>query len=275
MKPSENRAIVKETLLKPRLPWSRKSVRPAEVGYALSQVMVNRESLLEDANYIKIVPNYYIVELSSENYYQNFKPIEERLITQWREKLVNSLTTANSRSGRTDYRFGGLLKIEIRAAPDLPAGQARILSQIRQSFEGPAEVSILEVSDAQGIEVAYLELLIGDKRWRVYQGEMVIGRDESSDIHLNMPAVQENRLVSGQHAYLRCQGSQCILFDGSPSGKPSANGTYVNSQRITGQGVLLRDGDIIILAALDPLRPLPETPGVAAFRFKSARQGGT
>jgi hypothetical protein len=275
MNPENSERQWKKNLIIPRLPWSRKTVRPAEIGYALSRVMMNRENLLEDANYNKIVPNYYVVELSSDNYFRNFKPIEDRLILQWRDKLVNGLTTANSRLGRKEYRFGGLLKIELRVAQELAEGEARILSQITQDFESPTEVSILDVSDARGIEVGYLGLLNGERRWRVYQGEMTIGRDESSDIYLDIPIIQEKRLVSGLHAFIRCHGSQCILIDGSPSGKPSANGTYVNSKRISTQGVALRDGDVLILAALDPARPLQDTPGVAAFRFRTARSGSS
>jgi hypothetical protein len=260
-------------VIKPRLPWSRKIVRPAEVGYALSGVMLNHAHHLEDANFNKIVANDYIVELSPANYQRNFKPIADRLLSQWREKLVESLMTANSRTGRKEYRFGGQVRIDLRAAPDLSDAQARILSRVGQDFEPPVPVSISEVGLGPGIEVGYLELINGTRRWKLFQGDNVIGRDESCDIQLDLPEIQEMRLVSGQHAYVRCLQGTCTLFDGSPAGKPSANGTFLNAKRVQNQGILLNDGDRIILAAANLPQPWEETPGVAALRFVSAKAG--
>ena len=82
--------------------------------------------------------------------------------------------------------------------------------------------------------------------------------------------IQEKPLISAQHAIIRIQGKQIILLDGGPSGKPSTNGSYVNAQPVPPSGWLLQDGDIVILAALDPHRPRLDTPGVAAFRFRKA-----
>jgi hypothetical protein len=259
------------TTIKPRLPWSRKIVRPAEVGYALTNVMLIREHHLEDANFNKIVANDYIVEVSPVNYQRNFQPIAERLLSQWREKLVESLMTANSRRGRKEFRFGGQLRIELRAASDLSDAQARILSRVGQDFEEPVPVSITETAIGQGIEVGYLELLNGTRRWKLYQGDNVIGRDESCDVQLDLPAIQELRLVSGQHAYIRCVEGKCQLFDGSPQGKPSSNGTYLNSRRVQSEGVPLKDGDKIVLAAANPDQPLEEISGAAALRFRAAK----
>ena len=83
--------------------------------------------------------------------------------------------------------------------------------------------------------------------------------------------MQEKRLVSSQHAYLQCQAGRYLLFDGAPNGKPSTNGTYVNGQRVPASGYLLQQGDLILLAAIKPAEPRPDTPGVVTLRFKMER----
>jgi pSer/pThr/pTyr-binding forkhead associated (FHA) protein len=79
--------------------------------------------------------------------------------------------------------------------------------------------------------------------------------------------VQEKRLVSGQHAYLQCDEGQVWLFDGAPAGGVSTNGTFVNGVRVPAHGSRLQDGDVIVLAALDPENPKPDVPGTATLRF--------
>jgi pSer/pThr/pTyr-binding forkhead associated (FHA) protein len=108
----------------------------------------------------------------------------------------------------------------------------------------------------------------GDRRWPLFPGDNTIGRDASSDVFLDIPVIQAKRLVSGQHARIYVDRDQHILYDGSLTGKPSANGTYVNSQRIPDYGLPLQNGDIIILGALHPQHPSVDTPGVAVLRFQ-------
>jgi pSer/pThr/pTyr-binding forkhead associated (FHA) protein len=98
-------------------------------------------------------------------------------------------------------------------------------------------------------------------------GIVTIGRDPSSDIPLTMPGVAEKRMVSSLHAYVRFEGGQYTLFDGSPAGKPSVNGTYVGGRRVPPAGQALKDGDVIVLAAIDPAQPQPGTPGTVTLRF--------
>ena len=248
-------------MLQPRFVWKSHSLLPAEVGEGLCDVMLARENLLEDAHFQKIVPNRYIVELSEENYKRNYRPIEQHVLRQWEGKLLEYLTTTNSRQGRKDFRFGGPVQIEIRPTPDLQSNQVRILSRIQPEVKGAA------VQAQAG--AACLMLLPGDRRWTLSPGINTIGRDASSDIYLDLPQVQERRLISRFHAHLRVQGGEYRLFDGSPDGKPSANGTYVNYQRVPPEGIVLQDGDYIILGAIKPGDPRPETPGVAAIKFSS------
>jgi hypothetical protein len=144
----------------------------------------------------------------------------------------------------------------------LTDSQARILSRI----EPDQETSVFRPEDSSG---ACLALTPGDRRWPLRRGTTVIGRDKSSDIYLDLPAVQETRLISGHHAYIRQEeNGQMRLYDGSPEGKASVNGTYVNNERVGREGVVLQPGDTILLAALRPDQPRPDTPGVAALRYE-------
>ena len=98
---------------------------------------------------------------------------------------------------------------------------------------------------------------------------MIIGRDKACDIYLDIPIVQKKPLISGQHASIINQGREFKIFDGLPARRPSSNGTFVNGRQINYQhGQTLQDGDTIILAALDPNNPRPDTPGVVELVFR-------
>ncbi len=114
-----------------------------------------------------------------------------------------------------------------------------------------------------------LQRLPRGRSWPLQAALVTIGRSRQNDIFLDEPEIQEKRLVSSQHAYLRCRGDRCHLYDGSPGGKASLNGTYVNGERVGSEGRLLRDGDVVVLAASDPRHPRPDAPGVASFVFRS------
>ncbi len=246
--------------IQPRFPWSSGPIRPADVIQKLRDVMFQKQNLIEDANYHKIIPNRYVIELSEGNYGRNYLPIEARVLQQWREKLLEFLTTANSRQGRREYSFAGPVQVEIRPAPDLNDMQARILS----AFDSRAQK---EPAVPMDLLPGCLELIPTGKKWRLHRGINTVGREPENDVYLDMPEVQERRLVSGQHAYLRCNEGQYLLFDGSPSGKPSVNGTYVNNRQVPANGYPLQDGDRVLLAALDPQNPSPNTPGVVVLHF--------
>jgi len=97
---------------------------------------------------------------------------------------------------------------------------------------------------------------------------MTIGRHAACDIYIDSSEVQRKKLVSGRHAYIYCQEGSFRLFDGSPDGRPSRNGTFVNLARVPRSGVALKEGDQILLAVSDPTRPDPQTPGVAVLWFR-------
>ncbi len=247
-------------LLGPRIPWSSSAVRPADVGDALCAAMLSRENILEDAKYQKIAPNRYIVEVSQENYIRNYQPLEAQILQQWNDKLVSHLLTTNNRQGRAEYRFIGPVKIEIHPVDDLRKDQARILCRVQ--LEEPGAQPSSQTRLAACLEAS------GGRRWSLRTGILTIGRNENCDIYLDAPAVQQKKLVSSLHAYMNCQEGSCHLFDGAPDGRPSLNGTFVNLMRVPPAGIELKDADLIILAALDPDRPTPETPGVAVLRFR-------
>jgi hypothetical protein len=259
MRERYSEGLWKGKVLQSRLPWGKRPIRPAEVSEGLCQLMLRKEHILEDVNYNKVVPNRYIVELSVENYERNFLPIEKSVVQQWREKLLEHLNTTNSRQGRKEYRFAGPLHIEIKTSPDLLAHQVRILCWVQAESN--------TVLDPMVNVRSCLEMFPGDQRWPLRPGITCLGREEICEIHLDMEEVQQKRLVSGQHAYIRMEGGKIQLYDGSPAGKPSLNGTYVNNQRVPPGGHILKDRDVIILAALDPDHPRLDTPGVVALRF--------
>jgi hypothetical protein len=235
-------------------------ILPADVGKQLLEAMLARENLLEDVKYLKVVPNDYLVQLNEANYNRRYQPVEKLVCEQWREQLLEALNTTNSRQGRKEYRFGGRVSIRIQPVANLGEDEVRIHCQINPEV-GAA---------AAGAISSCLELLSGGQQWPLREEITVIGRDDACDIFLNLPPIQQTRLISGKHAYIRQEGNYFRLYDGSPDGKASINGTFANGQRVSPTGHLLEAGDVIILAALDPRQPRLDTPGVAAFRFRAA-----
>ena len=231
-------------------------ILPADVGKQLLEAMLARENVLEDARYLKVVPNDFQVELNEANYQRHYQPVEKLVCEQWRERLLEALNTVNSRQGRKEYRFGGRVRLRIHPAADLAEDEVRIHCQIN------AETNVRPV-------LACLELLSGGQQWPLQNEITIIGRDEACDVPLNLPLVQQTRLISGQHAHIRHETNRFYLYDGSPEGKASVNGTFANGQRVSPAGHLLQDGDLIILASLDPRQPRVDTPGVAALRFRA------
>jgi hypothetical protein len=254
----ENRSW-ESRLIQPGLPWKKDPIRPAEVNNGLLAAMVDRTNTLEDARYQKIVPNQYIIELSEGNYARNYKPIEVDILRQWKDSLLERLMLANSRQGRKEYRFAGRLQLTIRAVDDLKDSQARILCQVASDDSSG--------HSPQGNITACLKWIDGERQWDLLSDIVTIGRDAQCSVYLDMPMVQDRRLVSGVHANLRYETGGYRIYDGEPGGKPSLNGTYVNGKAVSADGHKLQDGDIIILASIDPTDPRMDTPGAAVLRF--------
>jgi hypothetical protein len=245
-------------LIEPRLPWGNRPARPAELAENLSTIMLASENLLEDAEYNKIIPNQYVVEINRSHHARFFQPIEKEVLQQWQSQLLERINIANSRQGRNEYRLAGPLLIEIRPVEDLSPVQVRVLYRFQAAEKGPGPEAGLP---------ACIKLLLGGRTWPLRPGITTIGRAKDCVITLDMPVVREKRLISSRHAYLLCEPDRYRIFDGSPDGKPSLNGTFVNYQLVGPEGRLLQDGDIIILAAVDPRHPQTDTPGIVALRF--------
>ncbi len=256
--PSENPWQTK--LLKPKLGLLTQPLRPADIVASLCEITLARRHVVEDVDYRKIVPNRFVVELPEENYQRNYRLIEQKICQQWRDHLLSHLTNANSRQGRQEYRFAGPVSIEIRSISTLEAGQARIQFRLESgNTQAPVPMRLS----------ACLETPNATQRWSLHEGIVTLGREANNDIFLDIPAIQEKKLVSGQHAYLRCTRGEYRLFDGTPRGQASTNGTFVNYRRTPPAGIALQEGDLILLAALNPNAPKLETPGVVVLRFRA------
>ncbi|MEW5961888.1 MAG: FhaA domain-containing protein, partial [Chloroflexota bacterium] len=160
-------------------------ILPADVGKQLVEAMLARQNGLEDARYFKVAPNDYLVELNEATYHRYYQPVEKLVCEQWRERLLEMLNTTNSRQGWKEYCFGGRVRIRIRPVTNLGGGEVRIHCRIKP--------------EAGAAAAACLELVAGGQQWPLREEVTVIGRDEACDIFLNLPLVQQTRLMSGQH----------------------------------------------------------------------------
>jgi hypothetical protein len=279
---------LQQRLAQPLPAVRRAPIRPAEVSRKLERIMLARENMLEDVNYGLVVPNDFVVEVSAALYDQAYRPIEQHLSDQWQARLLDRLITANSRIGEKKYRFGGPVKVQIQPAADLVENRVRTRGCIKpassavgvspgspaaQSLEAGSAPAAMDAGPGSTVHLGacgYLALLPAGPRYPLRPGVVTIGRGPACDIHLGQREVQEQRLVSGLHAHVRCEGNTCRLYDGAPDGAhPSANGTYVNGSRLGAGGHILQDGDVIVLAATDPRRPRPDVAGTAGFIYYS------
>jgi hypothetical protein len=248
--------------LRQRIRRRPREIRPADVRERLEAAMLAPENILEDARYHRVVPNDYVVGLHPAAYERHYRLIERRVCQQWQEELVEALTTANQRHGRRQYQFGGPVHVRIEADAAVPEGQVRIRAAI-----------VAESDRAAGTLDACLELLGANRRWLLSASTLTIGRDEASDVHLPTPPGQQQPLISSQHAWVQVADGAPRLFDGSPTGRPSLNGTFVNGRRVTAGGHPLAEGDTIVLAPLDPEHPRPDAPGAVALRYHARCDG--
>ncbi len=251
------------SLVEQRFLWMKDPIRPADLSRKLRDIMLSTNNMIEDANYHKVVPNRFVIELNQENFANNYQPIQKRVTLQWREKLLEDLEIANTRQGRREYNFAGRVEIQIRIGPDLAPNQARVYFLVGWMGQNAAS----QLIPPEQLLPACLERVPGGKRWRLHLGIVTIGRVSGNDVVIEEPEVQARRLVSAEHAYIECDEKKFILHDGSPAGRPSTNGTYVNSVQVGPEGARLTDGDVILLAAIKPADPRLDMPGVAVLRF--------
>jgi hypothetical protein len=246
---------LQEQIRRPFVFRRSRPILPADASRYLEKAMLAPENALEDADYTKIVPNDFLVELNANNYERNYQPIRQKVCERWQAKLLEALNTTNDRRGRREVGFGGRVRVQVRPASGLAEGELRVWCQISPDVEAASTA-------------AWLELIPDGRRWPLQERIVTLGRDQACDICLDMPDVRRVRLVSGQHAHILRNEGEVRLYDGSPEGRPSRNGTFVNGQPVGAQGKELEDGDVIILAALDPNQPRSDTPGAVTFIFR-------
>lgn len=260
--PAHLDASLREYIRQP-LPWRRgQPVRPADVREHLEAAMLDRNNVLEDARFASIVPNEFFVELSPDNYERHYRLIERRVVDQWLTQLAQAVQTTNQRQGREQYQFGGELRIHVSPAVDLAIDQVRVRCRI---------VPDPEPEPAAG---GCLELLSTGQRWELPAGSTIVGRGEAADIVLDAGRTDARTLISSRHLTLQVdERGQVWAYDGVPGGRPSTNGTFVNGQRLTQDGRVLADGDVLVLAPLNPNQPRPDAPGTIALRYNARCEG--
>ena len=118
-----------------RIPWIFQPIRPADIVEGLREAMLDRENMLEDVNYQKVIPNRFVVQVAPDNYHRQFGPIEANIVQQWRAKLLEDIITANSRQ-RKEFRLSGPIRIEVKPSVDLKDTEARILCRINPIHRG-------------------------------------------------------------------------------------------------------------------------------------------
>ena len=252
--PGQIDAGLRERIRQP-LVLRREAVRPADVQRRLEAAMFDPDNLLEDARYSQVVPNDFTVELEEGNYERQFRQIEQRLTEQWRVRLLEALDTANQRQGRRQYQFGGPVRVSLRPGAGVAPAEVRIRCRIApETRVAPTPAGCLQ-------------LLPNGRAWPLLPGTLTLGRHETSDIYLDAGNTRQPPLISAHHAYLLVTDTEARLFDGSPSGRPSLNGTFVNGQRVPASGHALKPGDVVVLAPLNPKDPQPDGSGVFALQF--------
>ena len=96
-----------ERLVGSRLPWKSGSIRPADIAEELCRLLLERENLLEDVNYQKITPNYFVVEIEHDNYTRNYRPLEIRILQQWKDRLLDHLKYSEQPPGKNRVPLRG------------------------------------------------------------------------------------------------------------------------------------------------------------------------
>ena len=121
---------------------------------------------------------------------------------------------------------------------------------IRTSYGTGFSIGICVVSD-EGDAASSFEVIYGDHRFRLAEGENLIGRDWKARVRIDDPS------ISRHHARITVSGGEAVLED-----LGSKNGTSAKGQRVR-RPVALADGDRIafglVVATLHALGSPPAT----------------
>ncbi len=203
------------------------------------------ERKMEDNLYVfsqaTIAPNHYLVGMASIDY-EYYLVVQQRLCEDLMQHVKEVTRTR-------DYRLEGEMVIEISEMPELLPGQCQVIAHIE------AENQIEQAG-------AFLELL-GETRDRYVLTKSIttIGRAQENDVCLDV--FDTRRITSRRHAQVKLVGNEYQMVDLN-----SSQGTYVNGQRINGQGQILQTGDTIILGPIQRRNPLRPMEGSVAFVFQ-------
>ncbi len=158
-----------------------------------------------------------------------------------------SLVTAETR-GRLSQVFlavatrvaeeaGPRLEMEAPVAPDVSSRDAEVFVASAPPAAAPAAPSPEPVPPPVKVPIPEVLLFLGEKQIATFslaKAELTIGRNPANDI------VIDNVGVSRRHAVIKWSGDRATVED-----LGSANGTFVNGQKITSHE--LKDGDVILV----------------------------
>jgi hypothetical protein len=196
-------------------------VQPVEVAAALTREAADKKAIVGQGRVL--VPNEYIVELSSEDA-ERLAEYDEPL----RKELGDMVTEHAKEQG---WSFVGPVKVRFETVEDLSTGVFRIRSTVIAAPSGPA-TSAAGAGEQTGRR---LELVSGSETGRIIRltpPSLVIGRGADVDLRLTDTG------VSRRHAELRVDADGVTLVD-----LQSTNGTAVNGRMV--DEAPLADGDRI------------------------------
>ncbi len=178
-----------------------------------------------------VAHNHFLVGLAPADFEQ-YLPLCERVeaeLIQYLQQVVES----------RDYDLEGALSVElVEMAPLLP-GSCEVRSFIRKT-----------AVTRHG--APYLELAGSGKRFPLHKAVSTIGRSRDNDICTG--EIDRQNVISRLHAEIRQEAGAYMLYD-----RGSSRGTFLNGQKLNGQGAPLQDGDRFILGPtqkVDGKRPL-------------------
>lgn len=216
-------------------------LEPADIAKRLGYAMEDGRVLTAGK---LLAPNHYVVRLNPEDAaeFEGYWQTLER-------EMVSYLLKLGEKRGLT---FAGRPHIEFKPDPAISRGSVEVdaklvdLSAQDQTMMFTAPMAI-ETPETPSVIATGARLRWGDRLIPLDLPFMTIGRSMDNDI------IIESEGVSRHHAQIKLRQGQYVLRD-----LESANGTFVNGQRIQDECVL-QDGDRIRLANVELIFEIPET----------------
>jgi hypothetical protein len=182
-----------------------------------------------------VVHNVYELWLSPEDF-ATIAPLQARLEQDVREHLTLVVQARG-------YELLGALLVHLRLSEAAQEGEVQLISKFDPTALAPTPPTPPTASTLALYEPQT------ERTFPLSQAEIRIGRHPDNDLSLARLPAQLCQRVSRFHAHIRTEAGQFILYDGL-NGQASANGTYLNGERLTNTGRPLKQGDTIILGQL-------------------------